>query len=239
MTRKKQPQVLVTVANFDDRDPIYRPIRTAVPLDKFAPITRDDYWPCGLTPLRDAVSRFLAHLSELQKEHPEAVTVGLLLDESSSIFSSIGHDTVIEQANAFVQGLRVDDVDPDAAGTVICVVQTDGGENCSRETSQAAIDTIVALRKQEGFTMIFMGAGIDAWGTGDAIGFSGDTRTQTVSYNSTPRAHEAATYDTLTHVNSYLSSSSGYHSSDAVVASASRSIADDGSELLTNINEGK
>src|SRR5215831_10071639 len=81
--RAKAPAVHVTLAMFDTRAPIYRVRRESVPIHGFAPLGPDDYVPSAMTPLRDAVAQFIAHLDGLRA--PGRVTIGLLLDESGSM----------------------------------------------------------------------------------------------------------------------------------------------------------
>lgn len=62
----------------------------------------------------------------------------------------------------------------DAAGQPtdprILVILTDGYENASREHSQASIADLLKQRQADGWLVLFLGAGIDAWGEAQAIG---------------------------------------------------------------------
>src|SRR5260221_8963552 len=124
--RAKAPAVHVTLAMFDTRAPIYRVRRESVPIDGFAPLGPDDYVPSAMTPLRDAVAQFIAHLDGLRA--PDRVTIGLLLDESGSMAGN--REAVIARVNEFVAGMRaVEAVDPASARKVLAGVVTDRAQD--------------------------------------------------------------------------------------------------------------
>jgi hypothetical protein len=164
---------------FDTRTPLYRVAREGVPISEFRPLTLGDYCPSGGTPLRDATARMIGYLDSLRAN--DRVTIGLLLDESGSMGGN--EQSVIEGVNQFVDGMRAA-VDPEAAGKVLAVVVTDGYENSSSEVDQATLAKMVAEREADGWTFIFLGANIDAWAQGQAMGFS--VTGQSVNYVSTP-----------------------------------------------------
>lgn len=69
-------------------------------------------------------------------------------------------------------------------GKVIVVVQTDGGENSSREFSLQAIqDLIKEQQAKYAWEFVFLGANQDAIATGGAMGFAAGA---SMSYNSNP-----------------------------------------------------
>src|SRR5438128_560301 len=143
--KTKVPAVHVTLAMFDTREPIYRVARESVPIAGFPPLGPDDYSPSAMTPLRDAVAQFIAHLDGLRSS--DRVTIGLLLDESGSMAPN--RDAVIAGVNEFVGGMRdVDAVDPASAGKVLAVIVTDGLENSSREVDQLTLARMIADREQ-------------------------------------------------------------------------------------------
>lgn len=56
---------------------------------------------------------------------------------------------------------------------VLCVVQTDGQENSSREFTAGRIAEMIRERETTGrWSFIYLGAGVDAWGQGEALGFA-------------------------------------------------------------------
>lgn len=233
MAKRKRPKVLVTLSMFDTRSPVYRPKRTNVPLDEFSPITLEEYVPAGSTPLRDAVGAFIGHLTELRR--PDVVTVGLLADESWSMNRRRGE--VVKSINQFVDGLRkVDAVDPDAAGSVLCVVVTDGEENSSTEIGHADLLKLVSRSEETGFTMIFLGCAIDAWSEGMNLGLSGSSSGQVVSYSGNPGSTVTAMASVTSDAQSYLSTNSAYVVSRK--SSSMRSVLDTGDEVLSNVNKG-
>jgi hypothetical protein len=231
--KAKPPTVEVTLALFDTREPIYREKRRGVPIAEFLPLTRRDYGPSGGTPLLDATARFIGQLSDLRR--PGAVTLGLLLDESGSMGGN--EASIIEGVNQFVDGLRsVDAVSSDADDTVLAVIVTDGLENSSREVNREQLAALIAEKEEDGFTFIFLGANIDAWGEGRAMGLSGVPTSQTVNFVSTPVGTANAMSSVATDASMYLSSVSDYKASR--LTSSSRSINEDGSESLSNVASG-
>lgn len=54
---------------------------------------------------------------------------------------------------------------------VLVVVMTDGGENSSREWNHAQIMKLMQAKRHDGWEFIFLGAGEEAWATGQALGF--------------------------------------------------------------------
>jgi uncharacterized protein YegL len=61
---------------------------------------------------------------------------------------------------------------------VLVVVQTDGHENSSREFRRDQIAELIKTREATGrWTFIYLGAGVDAWGQGEALGFVNNVNT--------------------------------------------------------------
>src|SRR5215469_3411703 len=228
--KAKAPAVHVTLAMFDTRAPIYRVRRESVPIHGFAPLGADDYVPSAMTPLRDAVAQFIAHLDGLRA--PDRVTIGLLLDESGSMAGN--REAVIAGVNEFVGGMRdVDAVDPAAAGKVLAVIVTDGLENSSREVDPQTLSTSIALHERDGWTFIYMGANQDAWAVGEQAGFSGSASGQSVNFQATPAGTRAAMGSVAGDARRYLRGVESYARERA--GSARRSVTEDGEELLTNL----
>src|SRR5258706_4006368 len=139
--RANAPAVHVTLAMCDTRAPVYRVRRESVPIHGFAPLGPDDYVPSAMTPLRDAVAQFIAHLDGLRA--PDRVTIGLLLDESGSMAGN--REAVIAGVNEFVAGMRaVEAVDPASARKGLAVVGHDGRGNRAREGQPPTLGRAIA-----------------------------------------------------------------------------------------------
>ena len=57
---------------------------------------------------------------------------------------------------------------------VLCVIMTDGQENCSREFTRSKIFDIISEKQKEGWTFAYLGANQDSWGEGVKVGIAGD-----------------------------------------------------------------
>lgn len=68
-------------------------------------------------------------------------------------------------------------IDPAPAGSkVLVVIHTDGKENSSREWRKNTLIRLIESRKAEGWTFVFLGAGVDNWQQGEDLGmFSAST----------------------------------------------------------------
>jgi hypothetical protein len=228
--KTKAPAVHATLAMFDTREPIYRVRRESVPIEGFAPVGTGDYVPSAMTPLRDAVAQFIAHLGGLRA--PDRVTIGLLLDESGSMAGN--REAVIAGVNEFVGGMReVDAVDPASAGKVLAVIVTDGLENSSREVDPRTLAKLIAECERDGWTFIYLGANQDAWAEGERTGFSGRASGQAVNFRATPTGTRAAMASVGADARDYLRGVESY--AHARAASARRSITEHGDELLSNL----
>lgn len=63
--------------------------------------------------------------------------------------------------------------DPAPAGSkVLIVIHTDGKENSSREWRKNTLVPLIESRKAEGWTFVFLGAGVDTWQHGEDLGMS-------------------------------------------------------------------
>lgn len=232
-TRKAAVKAFVTVAKFTDSSRPFSIVRSRTPLQEFIPIAGNEYVALGHnTPLRDAVAQFIAHLDHVKG--PDVVTIGLLADESGSMHGK--EDAVIQGVNDFVVGMQeVKKIDPATAGTVLAVITTDGMENASREITSPALQDLIAKKEANGYTFIFLGANIDAWGQGQSLGFSGSARGQTVSYSNTAAGASAALANVTTDASSYLANQGEYVMARSAMGSM-RSVTEDGKETLANIN---
>lgn len=65
------------------------------------------------------------------------------------------------------------------AKNVLLVIQTDGQENSSKEFTRQVVFDLVTEKKKEGWTFVFLGADMDAYGASAAIGIS---KGNTVNY---------------------------------------------------------
>lgn len=57
-------------------------------------------------------------------------------------------------------------------GKVLVVIHTDGHENSSREWRKHALVRLIESRKADGWTFVFLGAGVDTWRQGEDLGMS-------------------------------------------------------------------
>jgi hypothetical protein len=223
--KKAAAAVNVSLATFDHcvTRPVYRRLRRGA-LGAFPQVGPGEYQPYGMTPLRDAVAEFIRDLDELRAD--DAVTVGLLLDESGSMADK--RDAVIQGVNEFVEGLRSEkDVDPDAAGKVLAVITTDGLENRSREVSVEQLQDMIEAREADGWTFIFLGAKQDAWATGTSYGLSGTVSGQTVSTQDSPAGTLAALREGAGRTASYLGDQAKFRSTYSA-QSANTVLSEDG-----------
>lgn len=235
-SRRKTVQAVVTVCKFTESGKPFTIIRPETSLAEFNPVGYpDDYFAQGFnTPLRDATAKFVSHLESLQS--PDKVVIGLLADESGSMNGN--EAAVVQGINDFVKGMaEVKKVDPNTAGTVLAVITTDGLENASKEISPEALHDLMAKKESEGWTFIFLGAQIDAWDVGrSTLGLSGGVRGQTISYVNTPRGTAAAMASATTDSQNYLSNMANYQTNKVTTGSSMKSVTEDGTELLSNIN---
>lgn len=162
--KQAEVELLISVANFDTRNPIVRAVYENVPLAQARTINTLDYQPAGGTPLNDAVLQFGGRLLENYKANPGALHVGLLADESGSM-AGLQND-VIEGFNTFIQDLQ-DDETPTTEPGVIMVIMTDGWENSSTEDRDGTqVREFVKAREADGWNFFYLGANQDAWATG-------------------------------------------------------------------------
>ena len=76
---------------------------------------------------------------------------------------------------------------------VICVVQTDGQENCSQEYSLSKIRSLIAEKEKDGWTFVYLGANLDA---AKEAAFIGVNVANTVAYANTD-AGTQQTFDSV------------------------------------------
>ena len=219
--------VNVTLADFDTQD-LFRVMRDDLAIQEFTPLTLADYQPRGGTPLRDATAKMIAHLSAQQSDGK--VVVGVLLDRSGSMGGK--QQSVVSGVNEFIGGMAaVEKVDAKAAGTVLCVVVTDGQENSSREVSAQALSAMTAEKEKQGWTFIYMGANQDAWDTGATqMGLSGTSSGQSINYVDTEKGRSSAFASLTSRGVGYI----GDHGQFPVAFAANASVLEDGAETSEN-----
>lgn len=77
--------------------------------------------------------------------------------------------TMVDQQARIAAGLAPEDV--------VFVTITDGEENCSREFNLAKVRELIDQRKADGWTFVFLSAGLDGYGDAAAFGIhDGDTQ---------------------------------------------------------------
>jgi hypothetical protein len=96
----------------------------------------------------------------------------------------LGHDNYRPDSNtplydAIASTIRKTEADIASANdqpAVFCVILTDGEENASREYDIRSIRALIEQKKRDGWKIICLGADVDAWVIGGAIGLNrGDT----------------------------------------------------------------
>ncbi len=99
---------------------------------------------------------------------------------------------------------------------VLCVVQTDGHENSSKEFTAARIAEMIREREAAGrWTFIYLGAGQDAWGQGQALGFVHTVNTDNSA------AGTRSTYSGITRASkAYAAGADAGHTRSALAADA-------------------
>lgn len=86
---------------------------------------------------------------------------------------------------------------------VVCVIQTDGEENSSREYTADRVKSMIGhQRSTYGWQFMFLGAAQDAWMAGQMIGIAA---AQTLSYDQDPQSAKAAFVYTSNSVAGYRS----------------------------------
>jgi len=88
------------------------------------------------------------------------------------------YDAIGASVKAVEKALEKESVD------VLCVIMTDGQENCSREFTRSKIFEIIEDKQKEGWTFAYLGANQDSWGEGAKVGISG-ANTLDFAYDST------------------------------------------------------
>jgi len=96
---------------------------------------------------------------------------------------------------------------------VLCVIMTDGQENCSREFTRNRIFEIIAEKQKEGWTFAYLGANQDSWGEGEKVGIVG-SNTMDFAYDSTgvTRAFASTIVATGRYMSNRISSYASGHS---------------------------
>lgn len=80
--------------------------------------------------------------------------------------------------------------DKEGDAAVLFVIQTDGEENASHEFKLPAIKQLIQDKTKAGWTFVYLGAGMEAWGNAAAMGVS---HANTLNYAHTGAAHRMST----------------------------------------------
>ncbi|MCK9529453.1 MAG: VWA domain-containing protein [Gammaproteobacteria bacterium] len=107
---------------------------------------------------------------------------------STNLLDAIGDN--ITKANAVISSKKK----AERPG-VIVVILTDGEENCSNRFNKTAIKALVEKAEGKDWTFLFMGANIDAFHEGSAMGFGTNN---TVQYNTSNMAGSMAALSSIT-----------------------------------------
>lgn len=111
----------------------------------------------------------------------------------------LDHDNYRPDANtplydAIARTIRKTETDIASANdqpAVFCVILTDGQENASREYDLRSIRELIERKKKDGWKIICLGADVDAWAIGGAIGLN---RGDVLSYD---KVHTGQTFKDL------------------------------------------
>lgn len=133
--------------------------------------------------MEEAVTAFNEFVTQ-QKELPGCANLTLVAFDNE--YSVVMDKVCLKE----VKELKVSDVRPrgmtalnDAIGkainsvnseNVICLIQTDGYENASQEYNGKQVKELIAKKKEEGWDISFIGAGIDAFAAGQNYGLAAD-----------------------------------------------------------------
>ena len=102
---------------------------------------------------------------------------------------------------------------------VLLVIQTDGYENASRDFTRLEIVNLIQRNENHGsWTAIMLGAGIDAWATGQTVGIR--TAGNTVTYEHTASSSNAAGVRLAKATHYYGATGQGYVDSAATLDGA-------------------
>lgn len=87
---------------------------------------------------------------------------------------------------------------------VLCIIQTDGHENASKENTTAQLKGLIETRKAEGWVFVFLGADINAYGIAASMGINTGS---TMSYG---KSATSQVFDTMhSHTVNYRSTGVG------------------------------
>lgn len=112
--------------------------------------------------------------------------------------------------------------------SVLCVIQTDGYENCSREYNLEKIRSLISEKEQDGWTFVYLGANQNAWESGTMIGIS---QSNTVSYDNTPIGTSAVFTSLAKGTSSYAGDVAVTASAGAPMASSDTFFSSDGTAV--------
>ena len=76
-------------------------------------------------------------------------------------------------------GKTIRALEKDTTREHLLIVLTDGLENASKEFNKDAITKLIAEKEKEGWAVIYLGVGKDAWGAGEKIGILMSASTHT------------------------------------------------------------
>lgn len=122
----------------------------------------------------------------------ESINARVIPDLTSAVYYPRGGTALLDAIGRTIANL---DRRRDLPAKVVVVINTDGAENSSREYTQSQIKQLVTDRQsQKDWQFVFVGAGIDAFGTGAGFGVRSASTYQTT--NSAKGYHDS--YSTLT-----------------------------------------
>ena len=126
--------------------------------------------------------------------------------------------------------------------TVLCVVQTDGWENCSQRFDLVKIRSLIEEKERDGWTFVYLGANQDAWSAGGTMGISvNNTLSYITTDESTNDAFVALSNATATYTTNVVEGGVAMSDSSFFTESgAGLDIRDaDGSKTITKSDTGE
>lgn len=119
---------------------------------------------------------------------PPLTTAVFVPRGSTALMDAIGRTISVQGARIAAEGW--------ADKVIVCII-TDGGENASREFSQAQVKALIEARQQDGWSFIFLAANQDAFAVGASYGISGAT-TQSFAASAAGTATAYSTTSSMT-----------------------------------------
>lgn len=110
----------------------------------------------------------------------------------AKVYRPEGATALLDAVGTTVQVFR-SGITPAEGDKYLLIIQTDGGENASREWNHAAVAKLLAELEAEGWAVVFTGVGADGWADKDALGRAGAAVTNDGSSHGILRTYDGYT----------------------------------------------